>query len=77
MKQSAYPFVLLFLYLYMLGTPGHINAQRSQLAKVLKREAIGLDSAGLSGDGNVQIIRNTLATDFRVLGVGEQSHGTS
>lgn len=77
MKRSAYPFVLLFLYLCMSGIPGHINAQPRQLVEVLKREAIELDSSDLSSDGNVHIVRSAIDTDFQVLGIGEQSHGTS
>ncbi|GGH25613.1 hypothetical protein GCM10007423_09960 [Dyadobacter endophyticus] len=43
----------------------------------MKGQLVTLDSADLAGDGNVRIASKAVGRDFQVLGIGEQSHGTS
>ncbi|WP_353719991.1 erythromycin esterase family protein [Dyadobacter sp. 676] len=53
------------------------QGQSDGLVRQLCRNAIRLDSTHLSGDENAGKIRQLIGTNFRVLGIGEQSHGTS
>jgi erythromycin esterase-like protein len=47
------------------------------LINQLKHQLVALDSADLAGEGNVAIMSKVLDREFQVLGIGEQSHGTS
>lgn len=75
MKVFSCPFALLLLFLFC--TPARVNGQPDRLIDQLKGRLIALDSADLAGEGNVRATRKFLDRQFQVLGIGEQSHGTS
>lgn len=75
MKASCCYFALIFSCLYLSGSQA--NAQPDIWLDRLKGQLVTLDSADLAGDGNVRIASKAVGRDFQVLGIGEQSHGTS
>lgn len=77
MKCSCLPSALLFFLLYVSCTSGLVNGQDNRLVNQLKGHVVALDSADLAGAGNVSALSKALPREFQVLGIGEQSHGTS
>lgn len=53
------------------------SSKPAKMAAELKSIAVKLDSADLAGKANVATMRKALDRQFKVLGIGEQSHGTS
>ncbi|MDR6806672.1 erythromycin esterase-like protein [Dyadobacter sp. BE34] len=77
MKLSCLPFLLIFSFLYVCCTPVQVNGQDNGLVDQLKGHIVRLDSLDLAGENNVRMMSKALPGEFRVLGIGEQSHGTS
>ena len=77
MKLSRFPFTLIYLLLCFCCSPASVNGQDDPVVNQLKDYVVGLDSADLAGDGNVRALSRALPREFQVLGIGEQSHGTS
>lgn len=70
-------FTLYFLSLSLFSVTVDVNGQSDILVNRLKSQVIALDSIDLAGESNVRAMRKALDSDFQVLGIGEQSHGTS
>lgn len=77
MRISRFCFALTFLWLRPFCSPGQVNAQSNGLVDQLEDQLLAVDSVNLAGEGNVGIIGKALDREFQVLGIGEQSHGTS
>lgn len=70
-------FLLIFFWLSRFCFPPQVNAQSEDFISHLKEQIVVLDSANLAGEGNVGTMSKVLDREFQVLGIGEQSHGTS
>ncbi|MHA4739633.1 erythromycin esterase family protein [Dyadobacter sp. MSC1_007] len=68
---------LLYNFSCFFSTQAQVSSRRSGLVDRLKSVAVSLDSADLAGEANVATMRSVLDRKFHVLGIGEQSHGTS
>lgn len=77
MKVSCLPLVLIFSFLCVSCAPGLVNGQDNRLVNQLKGHVVALDSLDLAGESNVRIMSKALPREFQILGIGEQSHGTS
>ncbi|MGG7665708.1 erythromycin esterase family protein [Dyadobacter sp. BHUBP1] len=77
MKLSCLRFVLIFSFLCVSCAPGLVNGQDNRLVNQLKSHVVALDSLDLAGESNVRIMSKALPREFQILGIGEQSHGTS
>lgn len=70
-------FALIYFISGLLCVNAQINSQQMGLVASLKGLVTRLDSADLAGEANVDALRKVLDRRFQVLGIGEQSHGTS
>lgn len=61
----------------LLSARAQVGTDLAGLVGHLKSHTVSLDSADLAGKGNVAIMRKVLDREFKILGIGEQSHGTS
>lgn len=77
MKSNWSFSALIFFFLCICCTPVLVNGQSDRLINQLKRQVVALDSVNLAGENNVNAISKALPSEFQVLGIGEQSHGTS
>jgi erythromycin esterase-like protein len=77
MKLSPFSFGLLSFVLSLCAIQRAAYGQPDSFADRLKVEIVALDSADLAGENNVRSMGKALGREFKVLGIGEQSHGTS
>lgn len=77
MRVFCYRLALVFLPLVLFCSKSQVKAQSKGLIDHLKDQLVVLDSVNLAGEGNMGIMSKVLDREFQVLGIGEQSHGTS
>ncbi|MCF0069465.1 erythromycin esterase family protein [Dyadobacter sp. CY261] len=70
-------FCILNSSLFWFSPVNWAAAQSARWVRQLEANAVALDSANLTGEANVSAIRQRIGHNYQVLGIGEQSHGTS
>ena len=74
--MTAIRLSTIFLILAIFLMTDRASGQDSRFAESIRNAAIMLDSSALSAYAPFDL-QNQLSSNFRVLGIGEQSHGTS
>lgn len=77
MKAFRICFALIYFFAGLLCVNAQVNDRAVELVAHLKGVVTQLDSAGLAGEANAGAVGKVLDRRFQVLGIGEQSHGTS
>lgn len=77
MKASRFSLALFYFFFGLLEVKAQVGSRPTVLVGKMISLVTGLDSVDLAGETNVNAMRKVLGTRFQVLGIGEQSHGTS